>query len=76
VLTGAEVYEVPRGCYDREIPVNIVDLGLVYGVTLEVEGRRGQRGDEADGAGMLHGRDVTNDALVVVEATEAKIEQG
>jgi len=25
---------------------------------------------------MLHGRDVTNDALVVVEATEAKIEQG
>jgi metal-sulfur cluster biosynthetic enzyme len=31
VLTGAEVY----GCYDREIRVHIVDLGLVNGVTLE-----------------------------------------
>ena len=36
MLTEAEGYEVLRGCYDREIPVNIVDLGLVYGVTLEV----------------------------------------
>ena len=35
MLTEAEVYEVLRGCYDRDIPVNIVDLGLVYGVTLE-----------------------------------------
>jgi metal-sulfur cluster biosynthetic enzyme len=35
MLTEAEVYEALRGCYDREIPVNIVDLGLVYGVTLE-----------------------------------------
>jgi metal-sulfur cluster biosynthetic enzyme len=32
MLTEAEVYEVLCGCYDREIPVNIVDLGLVYGV--------------------------------------------
>jgi hypothetical protein len=37
--------------------------------------RRGRRVDEADGAGMLHGRDVVNDAIVVVEAIEAKIEQ-
>jgi metal-sulfur cluster biosynthetic enzyme len=35
MLTQAEVYEVLRGCYDREIPVNMVDLGLVNGVTLE-----------------------------------------
>ena len=24
-----------RNCYDPEIPVNIVDLGLVYGVTID-----------------------------------------
>jgi len=35
VITEAEVYEVLRECYDPEIPVNIVDLGLVYGVVLQ-----------------------------------------
>jgi metal-sulfur cluster biosynthetic enzyme len=34
MLTQAEVYEVLRG-HDPEIPLNIVDLRLVYGVTLE-----------------------------------------
>ena len=33
--TEAEVYEVLRECYDPEIPVNLVDLGLIYGVTIE-----------------------------------------
>ncbi|MGH7987465.1 MAG: metal-sulfur cluster assembly factor [Candidatus Binataceae bacterium] len=35
MLTEQEVYEVLSECYDPEIPVNIVDLGLIYGVTLE-----------------------------------------
>jgi metal-sulfur cluster biosynthetic enzyme len=30
-----EVYEVLRECYDPEIPVNIVDLGLVYAVNIQ-----------------------------------------
>jgi len=34
-LTEAEVYEVLRECYDPEIPVNLVDLGLIYGVAVE-----------------------------------------
>ncbi len=34
-ITEADVYEVLRECYDPEIPVNIVDLGLVYAVTLD-----------------------------------------
>lgn len=33
-VTEAEVYAALRECYDPEIPVNIVDLGLVYGVTI------------------------------------------
>ena len=34
-LTESEVYEVLRECYDPEIPVNLVDLGLIYGVAIE-----------------------------------------
>lgn len=32
MATKEEVYEVLQNCYDPEIPVNIVDLGLVYDV--------------------------------------------
>ena len=33
--TEADVYEVLRECYDPEMPVNIVDLGLVYHVDIK-----------------------------------------
>lgn len=36
MITQEDIYEVLRECYDPEIPVDIVELGLVYGV--EVEG--------------------------------------
>ena len=32
--TQEEVMDVLRECYDPEIPINIVDLGLVYGVEI------------------------------------------
>jgi metal-sulfur cluster biosynthetic enzyme len=35
ILTEAEVYEVLRECFDPEIPVNLVDLGLIYGVSID-----------------------------------------
>ena len=35
-LTSDEVYEALKDVYDPEIPVNVVDLGLIYGV--EVDG--------------------------------------
>ena len=34
-LTAEEVYEALRDVYDPEIPVNVVDLGLVYGVEVD-----------------------------------------
>ena len=31
-ITERDVLEALKSCYDPEIPVNIVDLGLIYGV--------------------------------------------
>ena len=38
--TGIEtqVIDVLRTCFDPEIPVNIYELGLIYGVTVEASG--------------------------------------
>jgi metal-sulfur cluster biosynthetic enzyme len=35
MVSEEQVYDVLRECYDPELPVNIVDLGLVYAVKLE-----------------------------------------
>ena len=35
MLTEGEIYEILRECFDPEIPVNVVDLGLIYGVAIE-----------------------------------------
>jgi metal-sulfur cluster biosynthetic enzyme len=35
MVTNEQVYEVLRNCYDPEIPVNLVDLGLIYGVKVD-----------------------------------------
>ncbi len=34
-LTKDEVYEALKDVYDPEIPVNVVDLGLIYGVEVD-----------------------------------------
>lgn len=38
IVTKEEVIDVLKTCYDPEIPINIIDLGLVYGI--EVKGDR------------------------------------
>lgn len=40
-LTQEDVLAVLRSCSDPEIPVNIVDLGLVYGVNVREAGADG-----------------------------------
>lgn len=37
-IIKAQVVEVIRTCYDPEIPVNIYELGLIYGVEVDDEG--------------------------------------
>ena len=34
-ITEDEVVTALKDCYDPEIPVNIVDLGLIYGIKLD-----------------------------------------
>ncbi len=36
--TNEDIMEKLRMCYDPEIPLNIVDLGLIYNVQVENEG--------------------------------------
>jgi probable FeS assembly SUF system protein SufT len=38
-----ELWETLKSCYDPEIPVNIVDLGLVYDVRIEPSSETGKR---------------------------------
>jgi len=35
MVTNEQVYEALRNCYDPELPVNLVDLGLIYDVKVE-----------------------------------------
>ncbi|MBI4313240.1 MAG: DUF59 domain-containing protein [Candidatus Omnitrophica bacterium] len=39
MVTQEQVLEALKSCFDPEIPVSIVDLGLVYGVKIE-EGKK------------------------------------
>jgi metal-sulfur cluster biosynthetic enzyme len=41
-VTEGEVLNALKQCYDPEIPVNIVDLGLIYAVRLEPVADGGQ----------------------------------
>lgn len=52
-----DIWEALKSCYDPEIPVNIVDLGLVYDVQVVAEPEGGNRVDvkmtlTAPGCGM------------------------
>jgi metal-sulfur cluster biosynthetic enzyme len=37
MITKEQVLEALKNCYDPEIPINIVDMGLIYGVDVNNE---------------------------------------
>lgn len=47
-VTQEEVMAALKECYDPEIPVNIVDLGLIYEVKVKAAESREQAGDEIE----------------------------
>ncbi|MGO9127009.1 MAG: metal-sulfur cluster assembly factor [Terriglobales bacterium] len=46
-VTESDVMGALKQCYDPEIPVNIVDLGLIYGVRFD-PAAPGQNGEQQD----------------------------
>ena len=66
-----KVWDALRCCYDPEIPVNIVDLGLIYDLSIEDAGDDARRVEvkmtlTAQGCGM--GPVIADDARTRIEA--------
>lgn len=76
MTTEEEVLEVLRECYDPEIPINIVDLGLVYKVAIDGEKVSVEMTLTAPGcpvSGLLKD-DVTSKLLSLEGVKEANVE--
>jgi probable FeS assembly SUF system protein SufT len=76
-----EVWRQLRNCYDPEIPVNIVDLGLIYDCKLEPTGESRYKAEvrmtlTAPGCGMgpVLQQDVSNRLLSIEGIEEANVD--
>ncbi len=76
MATVEEVYEVLRTCYDPEIPLNIVDLGLVYDVSVQDDKVNVNITLTAQGCGMggMISADAEEKLLELPGVKEAKVE--
>jgi len=76
MLTETEIYEVLHECYDPEIPVNIVDLGLIYGVSIEGAAVNVQMTLTAPGCsmGMMIATEVEDKLLGLPDCERATVE--
>jgi probable FeS assembly SUF system protein SufT len=80
-LLEKQVWEALKTCYDPEIPVNIVDLGLIYDCRLTPAGENNFKADvkmtlTAPGCGMgpTLAQDVQNKLLNLEPIDEANVE--
>lgn len=76
MLSREQIDEVLKKCYDPEIPVNILDLGLVYDVLWEDEKVNVKMTLTAPGCGMgpMIAEDVKTKLLSLPGIKEAKVE--
>jgi len=72
MITKEQVYEALQECYDPEIPVNIVDLGLIYDVEVNDDRVAVKMTLTAPGCGM--GAMIANDARQRILALENVVE--
>lgn len=72
MVTKEQVYEALHECFDPEIPVNIVDLGLVYDVEVKDEQVAVKMTLTAPGCGM--GAMIANDARQKILTLDGVVE--
>ncbi len=76
MVTKDEVYEALQGCYDPEIPVNIVDLGLIYDVEINEDKVNVKMTLTAPGCGMgpMIAADAQSKILQLPGVSEANVD--
>jgi metal-sulfur cluster biosynthetic enzyme len=76
MVTEEQVYDALRDCYDPEIPTNIVDLGLVYGVEVAEDKVEVKMTLTAPGCGMgqMIAADAERRIMELPDVKEARVE--
>lgn len=76
MVTREQIDEKLKTCYDPEIPVNVLDLGLIYGVDIDDEKVRIRMTLTAPGCGMgpMIAEDVRNKLMTLPGIKEAKVD--
>jgi len=74
-VTETQVYEALKQCYDPEIPVNVVDLGLIYDVKIIEEWVGVKMTLTTPGCGMsgIIAQDIKNRVLRLPGVKEADV---
>ena len=76
MATKDQVYEALHACYDPEIPVNIVDLGLIYDVEINEDKVNVKMTLTAPGCGMgaMIASEAQQKILQIPGVSEAKVD--
>lgn len=76
MLTREEVDEVLKKCYDPEIPVNVLDLGLIYDVNVDEEKINVRMTLTAPGCGMgpMIAENVKSQLMTLPGIKDARVE--